>query len=80
MTKIIRPAIQATFQIISFFQLLKPNKKITSPKITLPVKNKFKTKRENWKFPPLNENDINERVKRIKHVLKIKQKMNHQII
>ena len=44
------------------------------------IKNKFKTKRKNWKFPPINENDINERVKRIKNVLNIKQKIDCEII
>ena len=44
------------------------------------IKNKFITKYKNWKFPPLNENDISERVKRIKHVLKIKQKIDCKII
>ena len=44
------------------------------------IKNKFITKYKNWKFPPLNENDISERVKRIKQVLKIKQKIDCEII
>ena len=44
------------------------------------IKNKLKDKRKNWKFPSLNENDINERVKRIKHVLNIKQKIDCEII
>ncbi len=44
------------------------------------IKNKFKNKRKNWKFPPLNKNDIYERVKKIKHILKIKQKIDCEII
>ena len=40
----------------------------------------LKIRNKNWKFPPLNENDINERVKKIKHVLKIKQKLDCKII
>ena len=44
------------------------------------IKNKFITKYKNWKFPPLNENDISQRVKKIKHVLKIKQKIDCEII
>ena len=27
------------------------------------IKNKLITKYKNWKFPPLNENDISEKVK-----------------
>mgnify|MGYP001177293371 CR=1 FL=1 len=44
------------------------------------IKNKFKTKKKNWKFPPLDKNDINEKVEKIKHVLKIKQKVDCEII
>ena len=44
------------------------------------IKNKFKTKKKNWKFPPLDKNDINEKVEKIKHVLKIKQKVDCEIL
>ncbi len=44
------------------------------------IKNKFITKYKNWKFPPLNANDISQRVKRIKHILKIRQKIDCEII
>ena len=44
------------------------------------IKNKIITKNNNWKFPPLNKNDIYERVKKIKHALKIKQKIDCKII
>lgn len=44
------------------------------------IRNKFKTRNKNWKFPPLNKNDINERVKKIKHALNIKQKIDCKII
>ena len=44
------------------------------------IKNKNKTKKKNWKFPPLDKNDINEKVEKIKHVLKIKQKVDCEIL
>ena len=44
------------------------------------IKNKIVTKKKNWKFPPLNKNDIYERVKKIKRALKINHKIDCEII
>ena len=44
------------------------------------IKNRIITKNNNWKFPALNKNDIYEKVKKIKHALKIKQKIDCKII
>ena len=41
---------------------------------------KFNSTKEDWKFPPLDQDDIRERVTRLKHILKIDVELECKLI